>query len=131
MRRNAKKRAASDRAVAAERAAFRAQFPFCWHCGQSPTVCDEIVSGMSDRSKGVQHRECWTALCSDCNQRVLNGSATWIVLLKLAYKAIYDRRWYKPMKVSVLKGKKRTAYTRADVAMFMCQRLDGPGGQGR
>jgi hypothetical protein len=125
VRRNAKKRAKEDRSVQADRAAFRAEFPHCWHCGAFGTVCDEMVSGMSDRVKGVQHRECWTALCSTCNEHVLNGSATWIVLVKLAYKAMFDRRWYKPMKVSVLKGKKRTAYTRADVAMFMCQRLDG------
>lgn len=125
MRNNTPDRARLNRQVKAGRRSFLEKFTSCWHCGRGPTVCDEMVSGMSDRKKGIQHRECWTALCSDCNEHVLNGSAPWVLITKLALKWIYDRPFFDRVLVNTLRGREPDAITMAEIVPTICRRLDG------
>lgn len=126
MRPRGKKRARRDRQARSARAEFAQEFPYCWNCGSNwELVVDEIVSGMSDRVKGVQERLAWTRLCSPCNTDRLNGSAANILVMKLALKWVYDRPHFDLMRVNVLRGRAPHAILMQDIVPTICRRLDG------
>jgi len=126
MKRNTGPRRVIDRHAAVERVKFAQEFPFCWHCGSTWNLTiDEIVSGMSDRVKGVQHRLAWTRLCNACNTGELNGSAPKILLAKLVYKLKYDAPHFDLPMVCVLRGRAPGAIELTEVMIEYCRRYDG------
>ena len=118
-----KKRQKQNRIAALARTEFAAEFKFCWFCGSNYELCiDEIVSGMSGRSVGIMHRECWTRACAECNCGPLAGSSEEVLLRKLAAKYQYDRPYFDLPKVNVLRGREPGAI---DMAMVMLARKMG------
>lgn len=119
-----RKRAKADRAVKSERDAFVELFPRCWNCGGWPTCCDEIVSGMSQRSVGVQHRLAWTSLCPRCNCFELNGSSPRVLIRKLALKWVYDVEFFDLPMTNVMRGKDPGAIEFDELVPEICRILD-------
>jgi hypothetical protein len=120
------KRQKARRIAAVERVKFRGEFKACWFCGSTWELCvDEIVAGMSDRSKGELQRECWTMACARCNTGKLATSSEPILILKLAMKWIYDRPYFDRVLCNTLRGRRPDAITMAQIIPTICRLLDG------
>lgn len=120
------KRQKARRIAAVERVKFRGEFKACWFCGSTWELCvDEIVAGMSDRVKGEQHRETWTMACWKCNSGKLASTAEPILILKLAFKWVYDRPFFDRQLCNTLRGRAPDAITMAQIIPTICRLLDG------
>lgn len=118
MRRNTKKRSASDRKANVARRAFVEMFDFCWVCGRHGTQCHEMVGG-NVRHESVNHRQTYLAVCFECHAEV----QCWPLPKQLALKLVHDSDFFDPALVCRIKGYAETHVSLGDIASYLQVRM--------
>lgn len=126
MRRVSKKRGSLMRKCKEKRAAFLAEFPFCFGCGSTfKLAVHEIAKGHSNREAALPKRYCWLVLCVTCNCQDFCDYQKWPLTRQLALKWLHDWENFYLVAFNLLRRRSSEAITFTEVVIEICRLQDG------
>lgn len=124
MRHTSKKRAKLNRAVKDLRAAFVAEYGFCWLCGWNYDLAVHEIAKGSHREAALSERIAWMVACGGCNCGPLNDYKEWPLVRQLAVKWVYDQENFDLVGFNRLRGRADNAIVLLEVIPHICRELD-------